>query len=104
MTKFLLGYHGTFMTEAPPANDPTMDAWGAWMGSMGKALIDGGNPAKSAMTVAPGGKISTGGGSNPITGYTIIEASDFDEAVRLSKGCPVLISGGSIEVSELMAM
>jgi hypothetical protein len=48
--------------------------------------------------------VTDGGGANPVTGYSIIEANDLDDAVRLSKGCPILISGGSIEVSELMAM
>jgi hypothetical protein len=48
--------------------------------------------------------VSDGGGANPLSGYSIIEAKDLDDAVRLSKGCPVLLSGGSIEVSELIAM
>ena len=103
MTKYLLGYHGTFMTEAAPADDPSMKAWMTWMSSMGNALIDGGNPARDAMTVSAG-KVSKGGGSNPITGYTIVEAKDFDHAVKLSQGCPILKAGGSIEVSELGAM
>lgn len=104
MTKYLLGYHGSFMTEAPAADDSSMAAWGAWMGGLGKALVDGGNPARAAKTVAAGGKVSNGGGANPITGYTIIEAASMDDAVALSKGCPIFAAGGSIEVSELVAM
>jgi len=31
-------------------------------------------------------------------GYIIINASDFDEAVEIAKGCPVLQTGGSVEI------
>ena len=104
MTKYLLGYHGGGMPETPEENDKVMKAWNSWMGTLGKSLVDGGNPAGAAKTVAPNGKVSDGGGANPLSGYSIIEAKDLDDAVRLSKGCPVLLSGGSIEVSELIAM
>ena len=104
MTKYLLGYHGGGMPDTPTESDKVMKAWNSWMGTLGPALIDGGNPAGAAKTIAANGKVSDGGGANPVTGYSIIEAKDLDDAVRLSKGCPILISGGSIEVSELMAM
>lgn len=104
MTKYLLGYHGGGMPETPEESDRVMQAWNSWMGTLGSSLVDGGNPAGTARTVASSGMVSDGGGANPITGYSIIEASDLDDAVRLSKGCPILLSGGSIEVSELIAM
>ena len=104
MTKYLLGYHGGAMPDTPTESDKAMKAWNSWMGTLGKSLVDGGNPAGAAKTVAPNGKVSDGGGANPLSGYSIIEAKDLDDAVRLSKGCPVLLSGGSIEVSELIAM
>ncbi len=104
MTKYLLGYHGGGMPDTPAEGDKVMQAWNSWMGTLGKSLVDGGNPAGAAKTVASNGKVTDGGGTNPVTGYSIIEATNLDDAVRLSKGCPVLLSGGSIEVSELMAM
>ena len=33
-----------------------------------------------------------------VAGFTLIEARDLDEAVRLSVGCPILEGGGSVEV------
>lgn len=104
MTKYLLGYHGGGMPETPEEGDKVMKAWNSWMGTLGPALVDGGNPSAAAKTIAASGKVSDGGGANPLTGYSIIEAKDLDDAVRLAKGCPILISGGSIEVAELMAM
>jgi hypothetical protein len=35
-----------------------------------------------------------------VTGYSIIEADSLDAAVELVKGCPILQSGGSVEVGE----
>jgi len=33
-----------------------------------------------------------------VAGFTVIEARDLDEAVRLTAGCPILERGGSVEV------
>jgi hypothetical protein len=39
-----------------------------------------------------------GGG---VGGYGVIEAPDFDTAVQIAKGCPVItLSGGTVEVGE----
>jgi hypothetical protein len=104
MTKYLLGYHGGGMPATPAEGEKVMKAWGDWMGSLGKALVDGGNPTGPSKTVAANGKVSSGGGANPSTGYSILEAKSLDDAVTLSKGCPIFASGGSIEVAELMPM
>jgi hypothetical protein len=34
------------------------------------------------------------------TGYSIVQAGSLDEATALAKGCPVLSSGGELEVYE----
>jgi hypothetical protein len=36
-----------------------------------------------------------------IGGYTIIKADNYDEAVEMAKGCPVLLAGGNVEVREI---
>jgi hypothetical protein len=35
-----------------------------------------------------------------VTGYMIIQAETVERAVELAKGCPILESGGSVEVGE----
>ncbi len=46
-------------------------------------------------------RITDGGGSNPATGYSIVEAADIDAATAIAKGCPVVThGGGSVEVGE----
>ena len=101
MTKFLLVYHGGNAPSSKEEGEKTMAAWGQWIGGLGKALVDVGNPTGAAKTVAPGGKVSNGGGSNATTGYSILEAASLDAAVAAVKGCPQLTAGGSIEVTEI---
>ena len=38
-----------------------------------------------------------------LAGYMIINAENFDEAVSIAKGCPILISGGNVEVRQFIA-
>ena len=104
MTKYLLNYHGGGMPETPAEGEKVMKAWNDWMGVLGKALVDGGNPTGPSRTITASGKVSDGGGANPSTGYSILEAKSLDDAVKLAKGCPIFISGGSVEVAELMPM
>jgi hypothetical protein len=99
MAKYLLVYHGGGMAEGEAAQAESMAAWGTWFQNLGPALSDGGNPTGQAKTIA-GGTVSDGGGANPATGYSLITADGIDAAVELAKGCPVLASGGSIEVAE----
>ena len=105
MAKYLFVYHGG---GKPPANKDemkkVMDAWGAWFGSMGAAVIDGGNPVGKSSTVHANGSISNDGGANPVSGYSLIEAASLADAHKKAKGCPLLAVGGSIEVAEAMDM
>ena len=59
-----------------------MDAWGAWFGSLGAAVIDGGNPVGKSSTVKPDGSLVSGGGANPASGYSLIEASSLKTLTR----------------------
>lgn len=100
MANFLLAYHGGGMPETEEEGARVMAAWGEWMGSLGAALVDGGNPISQTTTIATDGSTSPGGGGNAVTGYSVISAASLDEAVELAKGCPILASGGTIEVGE----
>ena len=104
MSKYLLAYHGGSMPETEAEQAAVMEAWGQWFGSLGDAVVDGGAPVGAATTIAADGSTSSGGGANPVSGYTLLTASDLDAAVTLAKGCPVLASGGSIEVAETIEM
>ena len=105
MAKYLFVYHGggdNPESEAEVA--ATLDAWGAWFGTMGAAVIDGGNPVGESVMVNPDGSVASNGGANPATGYSLIEASSLDDALAKAKGCPILQANGSVEVAEAIDM
>lgn len=103
MPKFLYVYHGGKTPESEADQLRVMAAWGAWMGGLGAALVDGGAPVGMSKTVSTGG-IADNGGSNPASGYTIVEAADHDAAAQMAQGCPILDDGGSVEVAEIHQM
>jgi hypothetical protein len=104
MAKFVFAYHGGSAPRNPEEVKKVMDAWGAWFGSLGSAVIDGGNPVGKSYTVKPDGSLAEGGGPNPISGYSLIEAKDLQDAHKKAKGCPLLKSGGTIEVAQALDM
>ena len=104
MAKYLFVYHGGSSPESEADVKEVMDAWGNWLGSMGAAVVDGGNPVGESVTVLPGGKVADNGGANPASGYSLIEASDLEDAIAKAKGCPILEAGGSVEVAETFDM
>ncbi len=104
MAKYLFVYHGGSYPETKDAQAKVMAAWGAWFGSMGKSVINGGNPVGKSWTVKSNGSVAKDGGANPASGYSLIEAKDYEEAAAKAKGCPLLERGGSVEIAEAMDM
>ena len=103
MAKYLFVYHGGGKPD-PADMQKIMDAWGAWLSSMGAAVIDGGNPVGMSSTVKSDGSLVEGGGANPVSGYSLIDASSLEDAHSKAKGCPLLESGGTIEIAEAFDM
>ena len=104
MAKYVLVFHGGSMPETEEESAAVMAAWGVWMEGLGSALTDPGNPFGRAVTISSDGSTTEGGGANPASGYTVIDADSLDAAVTLAKGCPILVGGGSIEVTEALDM
>lgn len=104
MAKYLFVYHGGSMPETKADQEKAMKAWGDWLGGMGQALVDGGNPVGKSSTVRSDGSVASDGGPNPASGYSLVEAPSLDDALEKAKGCPGLANGGSVEVAEAMDM
>ncbi len=100
MAKYALIFHGGGMAETEEEQAAVMAAWGAWMEGLGGALKDPGNAIGNSSTINADGSVTAGGGANPATGYTLLEADSLDAALALAKDNPILQSGGSIEVAE----
>lgn len=104
MTNFLLIYHGGTMPASEEEGQKLMAAWMAWFGTLGDAVVDGGNPVGQSMTVHPGGNVTNDGGPNPTAGYTVLRAQDADAVAALARGCPHLGVGGTIEIAPIIEM
>jgi hypothetical protein len=99
MAKYLLLYEGGSMPETDAERDTVMKAWESWLGSLGGAVVDAGNPfTPASKRIKADGSISDGAG--PATGYSVIEADSLAAATDLAKGCPVLAGGASVGVYE----
>jgi hypothetical protein len=82
------------MAETEEAQQAAMAAWGAWFGSLGPAIVDGGAPFGASAAVGGGGSRSG------LTGYSILEAADLNVAVKMGEGCPIIADDGSVDVYE----
>lgn len=110
MKDFLLIYRMDY-TEAQKRTMEEVQAmtkrWMDWMGSIAaqNKLIDRGNRLDmSGRVVKPNGMVTNGPYSDikeSIGGYSLVRAEDYNAAVELSKGCPVLTVGGNVEVREI---
>jgi hypothetical protein len=98
MANFLLTFHGGSMPESKEEQDQVMQAWTGWFGTLGDALVDGGNPISQAKAITPDGSVMDA--TSAPSGYSIIKAESLDAAVGLAKGCPVLHGGANVLVSE----
>lgn len=107
MSKFIYIYRGPAtpmdqFTEAQGAEQ--MAAWGAWMGKVGSALVDGGSPFGNHTSVSDDG--STGEPAE-LTGYGIVEADSLEAATAFAEGHPFLSEGKgrfNIDIFELVEM
>ena len=94
VAKYVFAYTGGGGMEMGEAEQAAaIAAWGAWFGQLGSAVVDGGNPFGASTTVGSGGGVG-------LTGYSIVEAATLDAAAKLADGCPILASGGAVDVYE----
>ena len=103
MTQYVIVYLGGNQPSSPEEGKRHFAKYMDWLTSLGDSAVSPANPLKNTSTVNPDGTVTTGG-SSTMSGYTIIEAESMDGALAIAKACPFLDIGGSLEVSELIAM
>ena len=105
MKKFILLYSGQVTPpeikskEQGEASDSVRQSW---IEKLGKALIDVGAPMTGGKAVVDDGSIVQ---ASDLNGYSLIEAENMDEALKLIDGNPFLMDKTGkfkIEVFELM--
>jgi len=101
MANFVLLYSGGSMPETQAEQAAVIQAWTAWYGELGSAVVDAGNPfTPVAKSIASDGTVSEGPVGTMASGYTVIKADSLDAAVQVARRCPVLQGGAKITVYE----
>jgi len=108
MKEYVLIFRNELNPEQKPSPEQMQEVlnnWMNWMGSIAaqNRMVDKGNrlSVANAKTVRPGNLVTDGPYTEIkefINGYIVVRAADIDEAVEMAKGCPVLMTGGNVEV------
>ena len=69
-----------------------MDAWGKWFESIADKTVDQGGFHGGARVISDAGTKDLPMGMESITGYTIINAENLDEAEQLAQSNPYIAS------------
>ncbi|MBL1419503.1 MAG: hypothetical protein COC24_003240 [Alphaproteobacteria bacterium] len=104
MTNYILAFHGGNQPSTPEEGKAIMAKWEVWMTKLGDAIVSPGSPLGQSSTVLASGNVEANGGSNPLSGFTIIQATNLQAALKLTNDCPILESQGTIEVAEMVSM
>lgn len=109
MAQFMLLLRGgEFPAQSPEEMQKVVEKYIAWADKLrqegrhraGDELKEGGRilSLKNGKHVVDGPYVET---KEIVGGYYLLEAQNLDEATEISKGCPHLVFGGSIEIREI---
>jgi len=105
MEKFIYLFRGGENAGlSPEAMQAHMQKWNEWMQYLGqKGIMVSGDPLQNTGKQVNGkNKVVTDGpfaeSKEIIGGYIIVNAKDINEAVEISKGCPIFETDGKLEV------
>ncbi len=114
MSNFLYLFRGgdeAYQKLSQEEKQAHMQVWHEWMGNLREEghLLDGLPLAEDGRVVHNRGELVTNGpyaeGTELVGGYLIVSAKDIDEAVTISKGCPIFdYEGSNVEVREILSM
>ncbi|MGF6272895.1 hypothetical protein ABIB38_001251 [Massilia sp. UYP11] len=97
MERFLIIYRG-----ASEPGERQEDRWAAWFEALGPALLDPGSLTQDSIEI-PSRLLGPKPSGGSLSGYSVIEAADFDAVVRLAQDCPIFDERGSVEIARLGA-
>ena len=111
MSEFLYLYRSDERGRSPEMAQQMMQKWMASLKDLGQKghIKDQGQPLERAGKLVKGKQKTVTDGpfaeaKDVIGGYTLIEARDLDQAVELSRGCPIFELDGTVEVRPVMKM
>jgi hypothetical protein len=111
MEKFIYLFRGGMDNAASPeAMQAHMQKWQNWMTDLGKSgkMIAGEPLQPSGKQVNGSKKVVTDGpfieAKEMVGGFIVVNAKDINEAVEISKGCPIFEMDGKVEVRPVQKM
>jgi hypothetical protein len=111
MSEFVYLYRGGEEGGSPERMQQMMQKWMTWLKDLGQKghIKDQGQPLERTGKLVKGKQKAVTDGpfaeaKDVIGGYTLIEARDLEQAVELSKGCPIFEVEGAVEVRPVMKM
>ncbi len=113
MNEFMFLFRGgdaRMATLSAEESQAHMAKWGAWMQSLGQE-----GKLVSGLPFQLEGRVVTNNGETvsdspyeangeKVGGYLHVKAASLDEAVGISKQCPIFEHGGSVEVRQMASM
>lgn len=110
MKEYILLFRGGFeriIDQSPEEFSANMEQWKQWLSGLGKA-----GKVVAAQPLIPTGKQVVGKGRTVVDGpfaegkeilggYLVCKAESYDEAIVIANGCPVLDTGGIVEIREV---
>jgi hypothetical protein len=115
MNEYMLIYQGgdpDWAKNTTPAEmAAAMEGWGAWMGDLQAQdkLVTGGSPLHYSGKKISADKVVTDIAASElkelVSGYSIVKASNINEAVELAKSCPIFhYPNVTVQVREVQQM
>jgi hypothetical protein len=110
MASFLFVYRGgseAYSKMTPEEMQQQMQKWQTWIseGLQKGWMVNPGDALKREGRVVNARKVVTDGpfveSKEIVGGFSIVQADSLDAAAQLAKGCPVLLTGGTVEVRPL---
>jgi hypothetical protein len=116
MNDFVYLFRSTPEAQARAMGTPenaqqSLKKWLSWVAELeGKGqLKDPGQPLdRGGKVVSSSKKLVTDGpyaeSKDVVLGFMVVQARDLHEAVEISKGCPIVEGGGSVEIRPVIKM
>jgi hypothetical protein len=112
MNEYVFLYRGADRGGSPETMQQRMQKWTKWMKDLAEKghMKDQGHPLERSGKLVKGRQKTVTDGpfaeaKDAIGGYTLIQARDIEEAVELSKGCPIFDGDtGTVEVRPVLKM
>src|SRR4030095_9421731 len=114
MEKFMFLFRGgvnhAHNAQSSPEAMKNMQEWMTWMEALGKqgTLVSGEPLQPTGMQVNGTKKVVTDGpfveAKEMVGGFIIVNARTIDDAVEISKGCPIFKENGMVEIRPVQNM